>query len=464
MTGEGSVEKVVIVSADGHAVLPPELWTEYLEQEHHAHLPALRRDSDLFTGSMSLLSNITLAPELDSVFDTEGVYRAEQWRGVFDPTIRLQEMDREGVAAEMVFPGDFRAADVGFSTMNDTYPFDFVDAGVRAFDRWAFDAFGPAKDRFLLVGPTGTFADRDAALREIDWVADHGFTGTFAPGFAHYAGMPPLDDPFWEPVWSRYEEAGLALVVHGGYGFDQGVAFAAIADANAAAQAKGGGPEAVVAELAKSFNSGFFNDLRCREALWQLLFSGVFDRHPNLKLMMTEVRADWIPATLRLLDRLYDEHRDVIVARRKPSEYWATNCMAGLSFMHRSEVDMRDEIGVETVNFGRDYPHTEGTWPNTGDYLRVLFRGVPERDVRLLLGENIIRFLGLEREPLAAIAERIGPSIAELTDGPEIEPRLLEHLAGRCGILRPAEGESRVAEMEPVVRADLARLGALASR
>ena len=61
--------------------------------------------------------------------------------------------------------------------------------------------------------------------------------------------------------------------------------------------------------------------------------------------------------------------------------------------MHRSEVEMRDEIGIETIDFGRDYPHTEGTWPNTSDYLRRLFAGVPERDVRLILGENAIRFL-----------------------------------------------------------------------
>ncbi len=99
------------------------------------------------------------------------------------------------------------------------------------------------------------------------------------------------------------------------------------------------------------------------------MLSGVFDRHPTLKLMMTEVRADWLPATLGRLDEAY-EHRNAFSSRHKSSEWWRTNCLAGVSFMHKSEVEMRHEIGVESMNFGRDYPHGEGTWPNTFDYLR----------------------------------------------------------------------------------------------
>src|SRR5262249_44918284 len=151
------------------------------------------------------------------------------------------------------------------------------------------------------------------------------------------------------------------LVVHGGYGFDQGVAFAAVKAATAKVEAEGGGVIELATALSQSFfNSEFFSDLRCRRALWQMMLSGVFDRHPNLKLMMVEVRADWLPATLRHLDAVYARHRGDVPARRFPSEYWTTNCIAGVSFMHKSEVAMRHEIGVETIDFGRDYPHTEG--------------------------------------------------------------------------------------------------------
>jgi predicted TIM-barrel fold metal-dependent hydrolase len=439
------------------------LWPEYLESGHHDLLPALREEHEIFTSSLGLLNDMTLSPEACEVFDRDGAYRGGRWQGLWDTGIRIEEMDREGVAAEFVFHGDLHASDLGFNAINGTYPFDFVDAGVRAFDRWLVDTFGCEPDRLLLVAPSATYADLDAALDEVRWVADHGFAGTFAPGFTAFPGMRPLHDDWWEPVWAAHEERGLALVVHGGFGFDQGAAFAAIKESRAEADAAGGGVDALVTALAsKVFNHDFFSDLRCRRALWQLLLGGVFDRHPDLRLMMTEVRADWIPATLRHLDAVYEEHRDDLPAQRRPSEYWTTNCMAGLSFMHRAEVEMRDEIGVETIDFGRDYPHTEGTWPNTADYLRSLFAGVPERDVRLILGENAIRFLELDRDRLAEVAARVGPSIDGII-GPsphDVDAALLAHLGDRCGLLKPAEGGARIGELESMLAGDLVAMGA----
>jgi hypothetical protein len=138
--------------------------------------------------------------------------------------------------------------------------------------------------------------------------------------------------------------------------------------------------------------------------------------------------------------------------------------MAGISFIHKCEVDMRHEIGVETVSFGRDYPHTESTWPNTVEYLRGLLHGVPEPEVRSILGENVIRFLGLDRAKLAAIAQRIGPTYDEIAGpGPEMDPALFAHLKIRCGYHDPAEGASRVPETEALVKSELRRLAATAA-
>ena len=167
--------------------------------------------------------------------------------------------------------------------------------------------------------------------------------------------------------------------------------------------AEGGDDTDLVTALAQGiFSERFFADLQHRRAMWQLMLGGVFDRHPNLKLMMAEVRADWLPETLAHLDAVYDEHRADLASRRKPSDWWESNCLAGVSFMHKAEIEIRDEIGVDHMTFGRDYPHAEGTWPNTVDYLRDLFAGVPETDVRKILGENAIRFFGLDAEKIAA--------------------------------------------------------------
>jgi hypothetical protein len=193
--------------------------------------------------------------------------------------------------------------------------------------------------------------------------------------------------------------------------------------------------------------------------MWQLMFGGVFDRFPDLRLMLNEVRADWMPPIMAFLDRVYDEHRDELPAKRKPSEYWQENCMTCLSFVHRSEIEMRHQIGIDTVCFGRDYPHQEGTWPNTQVWLQDALQGVPEREVRAILGENMIDRLGLDRPGLAAIAERIGPAIEDVMGEPVgLDAMLLNHIDDRGGYLKPAEWDAKLPSIERMVTEDLATL------
>jgi hypothetical protein len=204
------------------------------------------------------------------------------------------------------------------------------------------------------------------------------------------------------------------------------------------------------------FTQEFFSDPRPRRPMWQMMLGGVFDRHPDLKLMMTEVRLDWIPAMLAHLDAVYDAHRDDLPAKRRPSEYWHSNCLGGASFMHKVEVEMRDELGVETILFGRDYPHPEGTWPKTPEWLRDAFAGVPEAEARLMLGENAIRFFGLDHDTLAAIADKIGPTLDDITGGAAVRDEILEFFDMKSGYRKPAEGGSRLDAVEAMLGTDVA--------
>jgi hypothetical protein len=133
--------------------------------------------------------------------------------------------------------------------------------------------------------------------------------------------------------------------------------------------------------------------------------------------------------------------------------------------MHRSEVAMRHKIGIDAIGFGRDYPHAEGTWPNTLDYLRDLLSGVPEYDVRQILGGNAVRFFGIDAAGVDRIAELVGPSVEQLTAGLEDIPRaLIDHFNDRSGYLKPAEGKARLAEVDELLRADVERITAGSAR
>ncbi len=154
-----------------------------------------------------------------------------------------------------------------------------------------------------------------------------------------------------------------------------------------------------------------------RRTLPYLIFGGVFERHPRLRVVFTEQRADWVGSTLRHLDSVYESVYLTSLRRelpRRPSEYWSTNCYIGASFLARFEVDLRDEIGTDRLMWGADYPHYEGTWGYTAEHLRNTFAGIPEADVRRILGENALECYQLDAVALRRIADEIGPTPTEI--------------------------------------------------
>ncbi|MFP6630458.1 MAG: amidohydrolase family protein, partial [Myxococcota bacterium] len=75
----------------------------------------------------------------------------------------------------------------------------------------------------------------------------------------------------------------------------------------------------------------------------------------------------------------------------------------------------RHRIGVDKLLWGSDYPHMEGTWPNTMDSLRATFGSYPEDETRRILGTNAAEVYGFDLEALAPIAEKFGPALSDIT-------------------------------------------------
>jgi predicted TIM-barrel fold metal-dependent hydrolase len=462
-------DRLIVVSSDSHAGIPKELWTEYLDPRFHDLLPSLHEDNVIYPTAVALLGarKESLAP-----FEEHREIHRTGWDGLYDPVLRMADMDREGVAAEMVFHGDSRLGDLFHNGTNRAYPLEAWEAGAKAWNRWAADTFGFAPDRFLLTAAVGPCTDIDAAVAEIHWIADHGFTATYGPHYLTHPGLPPLFDAYWEPYWRACVERGIAVVVHAGYGTEHGQVFQVIQDVyDAAAEAAGSTETAKMLEHADAvhpesaeFFTWFVNrNLSSRRPLWQLTLGGVFDRHPDLRLMLTEIRQDWIPETLDYLDGVFEERRSELPTTRKPSEHWHTNCLAGASFMHKIEAsdDQRHRVGVDNILFGRDYPHFESTWPHTREWLQDLFYGLPDDEVRKMLGENAVRFFDLDRDRLVEIAKRIGPKLEDVngTDPDRIRPELIDNFQARGGYLKPAEGDEKIDELRAMVEKDLDLVG-----
>jgi len=175
-----------------------------------------------------------------------------------------------------------------------------------------------------------------------------------------------------------------------------------------------GGPETVALTLTET-------DFFSHRTLWFLIFAGVFERFPRLRLAVTEQRAHWVPPTLDDLDSVYRSPRSAAVRAvlpRLPSEYFATNCYVGASFMSRGECELRERIGTDRVMWGSDYPHTEGVWPWVSQALRWTFEGVDEAELRLMLGGNAAECYGFDLGALERCAAEIGPTVDAITRDP----------------------------------------------
>jgi predicted TIM-barrel fold metal-dependent hydrolase len=158
------------------------------------------------------------------------------------------------------------------------------------------------------------------------------------------------------------------------------------------------------------------------------LFSGAFERFPGLKFVVTEGAAYWAADMKWKWDQYFGgghtTKKIVSMMRGKisklPSEYFGTNIFIGASTMSKEEIRRRHVIGCDTIMWGTDYPHPEGTWPNTVARLRDDFRDVPVSDTRLLLGETAARCYGFDLDVLRPIADRIGPTPEDLGQDPSL--------------------------------------------
>jgi predicted TIM-barrel fold metal-dependent hydrolase len=449
--GGGAVMKpIMIVSADGHASAQPDDYRPYLEARYHDELDVLAKEGEEFA-VMGMPFN-SISDETLKIIDDDGAMSSGGVSGGWDFERRVRELDREGIAAEIVLAGIQSNVPPFFSSTNRPHPPDLRAAGARAYHRWFADAAAGADGRIFGVADAGPCLDMDETVRELRWVADHGFVGVQIPGDTGDPELPPLYDPHYEPYWAACAELGLVMIVHAGYGLEQDSYHQMFDRITKAMSGEGG------AEGASVFEDPFFStlDSRYRHAIWQLLLSGAFDRHPDLKLVFTELGASWVPAFIAGMDARFS--RGDTPLKRKPSEYWRENFGVTASSIHPVEAQMRDEIGVDHLMFGTDYPHPESTWPNTRDWIRGAFVGVPETDARQILGENAVRYYGLDGERLANIADRIGPqSEALLTDELDVSPERIQCFSQRGGFSRPRD-EVDAAKLDEVLSEDVAAL------
>ncbi len=340
-----------------------------------------------------------------NLFDEEYIEEAEKnedfaasgLEGAWNHERRVRDLESDGVVAEVIFPNG-----VPFTPLRRVKVAPELRLeGTRAYNRWLAELCQAAPGRRAGVAVLD-MRDIDEAVAEVRRVRDAGLFGgvLLPPAGEPISRLPHYNHPRYEPIWSACEELAMPVNLHGGASPDYGE--------------HPGSLGAYLTEVTFWAHRPF----------WFMLWAGVLERHPGLRLMITEQTVDWIPSTLEFMDYLYKGPLFAQIRRElplKPSEYYARQCWAGASFMTRLECELREGIGVDRIMFGTDYPHVEGTWPDTASRLRHTFGGLPEAEVRAMLGENAAEAYGFDLGKLGDRASQVGPEVGNLFAGPSEE-------------------------------------------
>ncbi|MCY4663213.1 MAG: amidohydrolase family protein, partial [Acidimicrobiaceae bacterium] len=158
--------------------------------------------------------------------------------------------------------------------------------------------------------------------------------------------------------------------------------------------------------------------------LAHLIMSGVFERFPKLRYVMTEQGVAWLVEELRRMDGYHRQMRAGrvgelgfaadIVLPHKPSEYFDRNVWIGASFPSPGEADAIRKVGVHKVMWGSDYPHHEGTYPYSLESLQRAFSDWSEAEMRAVLGGNAADLYGFDLDRLAPLATEHGPTVEQV--------------------------------------------------
>jgi predicted TIM-barrel fold metal-dependent hydrolase len=290
-------------------------------------------------------------------------------RRITDPELRLKDQDRDGIQAEVLY-GILGAS----IRLNDP---EAATEVISIYNEWLADFCETHPDRFAGIACVPNHSI-NSAQDEIKRVAGRGAVrGLEVP---LQVDMKPLWDPYWEPLWAAVNESGLPLHFH----------------------TVGGGPPdtssypPLVQRTAWAvYITGF--QIQMAHVLMSIIYAGVLERYPNLKLVIGESGIGWIPYLLEHMDLEWEDQFKDLTLTMRPSEYWYRQCKATYQ-SDKVGIKLLDHLGVDNIMWGSDFPHPDGVWPDSQEFIQAEVGRLPE-DVRYkIVCENAAKLYGFPLE------------------------------------------------------------------
>jgi predicted TIM-barrel fold metal-dependent hydrolase len=365
-----------LISSDSHVYEPQDLWTSRMPAPFQDRAPHLisREDGDWWYCDGRKVTGTAAGSQTGRRFEEpDALSRTDRFThirlGGYLPDARIKDMDLDGVTAEVVYPT------VGFVLYNVVRDGELLSACFRAYNDWIAEFCNAYPQRLKGVALIN-LDDVQDGIAELQRARRLGLVGALIPAY------PWLDRPYssaeYTPFWAAAQDLGMPLGLH-------------IATNRP-------GPDQLhgfqnVDTLTPAFLTN--TDHWVRMSLADMIFAGVFERYPQLRVGTVEQELSWIPHFLDRLDYTYTQRarRDYwhrFQGAMLPSDFFRQNVFCSFQ---EDVMGIRDRaiIGVENLMWGSDYPHQESTWPKSREILDQILVDVPEDEKVLIAGENVAR-------------------------------------------------------------------------
>jgi len=368
-----------IISADSHITEHPDTYLAHIDAAWKDKAPRMvdageRGDVFVIDGmdtpiAMGLVAAAGKPPE---ALNMAGVRFAELHRSGWDPGARLADQDIDGVAAEIIYPT------VGMLLCNHK-DFDYKKACFDAYNRWIAEYCATNPNRLLGCGQTAMRSPAEG-VADLHAIKAHGLRGVMMPGDP---AEEDYDSEIYNPVWEAAIELELPLSFH-------------ILTTRGSSRVRG-----------PRINS-FLSIIRGnQDIMGTLIFGGVFERYPQLKVVCVEADAGWVPHYMYRMDHAYTRHRNWLAKgvelSRLPSEYFSE---------HIYTTFQDDWVAFKMVNdmnwrrllWANDFPHSDSTWPWSQAMLAEQTAQLSAEQKRGILCDNVADLYRIDLDTLRAAA------------------------------------------------------------
>lgn len=387
-----ATDAALLVDADSHVLEPPDLWSRYVEPRFRDRaVRVVRADAGhdvlLVDGKPAKLTTPEMLGDFGGMGRTldeqanaalSGRYADNAPAAATDPRARIAQLDREGVAATVLYPS------LGLQWPAETTDAAYVHANLVAYDRWLEDFCADSDGRLVAVAHLALGDPHDAA-KELRRAVANGARGGVLLPYAHDG--KPHGHPDHDPLFAAACDLGVPLGIHTGV-------------------------DPVTRDLYRRYDGLTWPDA-IPQGIWflQLMFSqavqqafstfflhGTFDRFPDLKLVVLEAGAGWLGFWMDRMDAMFaGALRLTMPLRDLPSTYVRRNVWISADPDERALAAIIPYVGADRFVWASDYPHSD----HTGGYIEhvhALARLLPdEPERRALLGANAAALYGIAR-------------------------------------------------------------------